>query len=151
MKALISAIQLNGVTMNINDFSEQDLIRELTKNNPQLQELLALKERLTEEANKIGKPPLSKQRTQNTINHAAEEKLVTIAFALGACPACWGSDQDCEECHGDGECGSFLPDMDYFEVYVRPVLNLLLEQEMLKRQQRVMSHPQYSSMRQMTD
>lgn len=45
-----------------------------------------------------------------------------LARAVGACPVCWGEDQGCETCHGDGGPGAFLPDRRRFGAVVLPAL-----------------------------
>lgn len=55
------------------------------------------------------------------INHAA-----MVASALGACPNCWGTISDCEECGGHGSPGAREPDRACFEHFVMPVINRLL-------------------------
>lgn len=46
----------------------------------------------------------------------------TLAAALGACPGCWGGDEDCEACGGRGSAGSMPPDAELFEELVLPAV-----------------------------
>lgn len=46
-----------------------------------------------------------------------------LARAVGACPECWGEDQGCETCGGDGGPGAFMPDRRRFGTVVLPALN----------------------------
>lgn len=46
-----------------------------------------------------------------------------LACALGACPNCWGTIPDCEDCGGIGHPGAFNPDPDMFARFVRPVID----------------------------
>lgn len=46
----------------------------------------------------------------------------TVAAALGACAVCWGGDDECEECFGDGQAGSAVPDRELFEELVVPAI-----------------------------
>ena len=45
-----------------------------------------------------------------------------LACALGACPNCWGTLEDCEECGGVGRPGAFNPDRTCFDHFVLPVI-----------------------------
>lgn len=58
-----------------------------------------------------------------------------LAGAVGACPECWGEDQDCALCEGDGAPGAFLPEQESFEEFVRPVLTMLRASMVEKRNQ----------------
>jgi hypothetical protein len=44
----------------------------------------------------------------------------TLASALGACPACWGTDATCAECGGQGRPGARSPDPALFHALVLP-------------------------------
>ena len=50
------------------------------------------------------------------------ERCVLLARALGACSTCWGTDQSCELCHGDGLPGYGPPDEDLFHEFVAPAI-----------------------------
>ncbi|OUD08325.1 hypothetical protein BVC71_14230 [Marivivens niveibacter] len=58
-----------------------------------------------------------------------EEHSEMLACALGACPACWGSDPDCRQCAGEGSPGFFLPDEACFDRFVLPVIRKLTQTE----------------------
>lgn len=45
-----------------------------------------------------------------------------MACALGACPNCWGTIEDCEDCGGVGKPGAFSPDRACFDHFVLPVI-----------------------------
>ncbi|MDB6178146.1 hypothetical protein PAF17_11625 [Paracoccus sp. Z330] len=45
-----------------------------------------------------------------------------MACALGACPNCWGTIPDCEDCGGIGKPGTFAPDKKCFDQFVLPVI-----------------------------
>jgi len=122
--------------MNINNFSQEALLQELMKDNPQIQQLLALKEKLGQQAESAKKEFTVDRKYSQKVSDAAIQKLSVIACALGACPVCWGEDSNCEECEGVGGCGAFLPDTECFNVYVHPVLNTLLEHEESERRER---------------
>ena len=49
----------------------------------------------------------------------------TLASALGACCVCWGGDENCESCDGNGECGSEEPDRALFDELVLPAIRRL--------------------------
>jgi hypothetical protein len=45
-----------------------------------------------------------------------------MACATGACPECWGEDSSCAYCRGKGRPGYYLPDQQHFEMYIKPVI-----------------------------
>ena len=45
-----------------------------------------------------------------------------IANATGACPHCWGEESTCNYCRGRGKPGSFFPDQQNFDIYIKPVI-----------------------------
>lgn len=55
------------------------------------------------------------------INHAE-----MLACALGACPNCWGTINDCEDCGGAGRPGAFNPDRACFDHFVMPVITRVM-------------------------
>ncbi len=52
-----------------------------------------------------------------------------LAAALGACPLCWGEDEDCDECDGDGVSGWDEPDAELFAEFVAPAIQRVREAE----------------------
>ena len=55
-----------------------------------------------------------------------------LACALGACPDCWGTIPDCEECGGDGRPGWYESQPDCFEHFVRPMLDRMVARAQVK-------------------
>ena len=51
-----------------------------------------------------------------------EERLGTLADALGACDLCWGEDDQCRRCRGKGSPGARKPSPEAFAEYVMPVI-----------------------------
>jgi hypothetical protein len=51
------------------------------------------------------------------------EQMDQFAEAIGACPQCWGEDLQCNYCRGRGKPGFFQPNPEYFDLYIKPVLN----------------------------
>jgi hypothetical protein len=49
----------------------------------------------------------------------------TLAAALGACPLCWGGQDDCPGCGGSGSPGSTLPDERLFDDLVGPAVVMM--------------------------
>ncbi|BFM10677.1 hypothetical protein R50072_08300 [Simiduia litorea] len=45
-----------------------------------------------------------------------------LAAALGACAECWGADDACPECEGQGGAGSGRPDPDLYNALVAPAV-----------------------------
>lgn len=50
------------------------------------------------------------------------EHLDQLAEAVGACPQCWGEDVNCNYCKGRGKPGYFPPVQQYFDLYIKPVI-----------------------------
>lgn len=57
------------------------------------------------------------RENQLLIDHAE-----MLACALGACPNCWGTIADCDECGGTGKPGAYAPDRTCFDHFVLPVI-----------------------------
>ncbi|WP_022708068.1 MULTISPECIES: hypothetical protein [Paracoccus] len=55
-----------------------------------------------------------------------------LACALGACPNCWGTISDCEDCGGIGSPGAFKPDRACFDHFVLPVIARVIGQDPFK-------------------
>lgn len=53
---------------------------------------------------------------------AAYTVIHHIARMLGACPACFGNQPECERCHGHGAPGSAMPVRDELLAWVEPAL-----------------------------
>ena len=77
---------------------------------------------------------LEKQKNINSNLFKHYEKLETnyrlliiqmdeMAEAVGACPHCWGEGNNCTYCRGKGKPGYFYPKEEYFDIYIKPVLN----------------------------
>lgn len=58
-------------------------------------------------------------------NRILADRIDVLAAALGACPACWGENDDCEMCSGKGVAGFYLPEKDAFVNYVLPAVRRL--------------------------
>jgi hypothetical protein len=52
-------------------------------------------------------------------------QLDEMAEATGACPHCWGEADNCTYCRGKGRPGYFQPKEEYFDIYIKPVINKL--------------------------
>lgn len=52
----------------------------------------------------------------------AEHILQELAAIFGACGRCWGQDQECPDCHGQGGPGSQRPDSDELLALTEPAL-----------------------------
>jgi len=53
---------------------------------------------------------------------ALREVNDTLSSALGACSRCWGGDENCRACGGDGAPGSALPDQRLFNELILPTV-----------------------------
>ncbi len=66
------------------------------------------------------------KRLDATVNALEQEVEATgqlhaeLAAALGACPACWGTDRACPGCRGRGRPGAYPADQPLYAHYVRP-------------------------------
>src|SRR3954467_6946719 len=58
----------------------------------------------------------------------AEHLLGRVATALGACPRCLGTDEECGICAGDGAPGRDAPDGERFYELVAPAVRRLAEE-----------------------
>jgi len=64
-------------------------------------------------------------RRLRELNDALLAHTEFLAEGIGACPLCWGEDPDCQECGGDGGPGTFVPDRQAFNEFVRPAVETL--------------------------
>lgn len=65
---------------------------------------------------------------------ARNEKL---ADALGACHLCWGQDEDCVYCSGQGRVGAYLIDAKVFEDVIGPACRQIVQRPPLVKPQTV--------------
>lgn len=59
-------------------------------------------------------------------NQLLVDHVEKLACALGACPNCWGTIADCEDCAGTGAPGAFNPDRACFDQFVLPVMGRVI-------------------------
>lgn len=65
------------------------------------------------------------RQSRNNWKHYAQSLSETVRFfaeLFGACPACWGHDNQCPNCRGQGAIGSQNPDLDTLVELVSPLL-----------------------------
>lgn len=55
-------------------------------------------------------------------NELLEELLDELSDALGTCPDCWGQDDDCHYCRGEGGSGFRASDEEAFNEWIAPLL-----------------------------
>jgi len=60
------------------------------------------------------------QQELNFLDGISEE----LAAALGACSSCWGQEDDCEYCRGNGIPGFYPPEKKAFNEWVSPALRV---------------------------
>jgi hypothetical protein len=63
------------------------------------------------------------RRVAKAMHHELEDQRDindALAAALGACPLCWGEDDDCRDCAGRGAPGHVMPDRELFERLIQP-------------------------------
>ncbi|MDO5631919.1 MAG: hypothetical protein Q4G22_08780 [Paracoccus sp. (in: a-proteobacteria)] len=68
-------------------------------------------------------PDLNDYRRVMRENTLLTDHAEMLACALGACPNCWGTIPDCEDCGGVGQPGAFNPDPAMFARFVRPIID----------------------------
>jgi hypothetical protein len=68
------------------------------------------------------RPTLASLRRLERENDMLVIHAEMLARALGACPNCWGTIDDCEDCGGAGHPGAYQPDRTYFDIFVLPVI-----------------------------
>jgi hypothetical protein len=71
---------------------------------------------------RLGKVNAIAKRLKNDLADALDD-LDELAKALGACDACWGRDNRCPICRGDGIAGYFKPDKALFNQMILPALH----------------------------
>jgi hypothetical protein len=117
--------------MNNNMATTLTLLDQLGISNPrvkQLAELFAMQAASNGNETEDSQGQLERLREENEalleqIN-ALSERNAALAAAVGACP-CWGEDDTCETCSGEGRPGAFLPDKACFIEFVLPVVRRL--------------------------
>jgi|GEM_PF-3429196 len=57
----------------------------------------------------------------------------TLAAALGACPICWGGDDECHECEGEGYAGTYMPDVQLFNELVVPAIRRVRTKKRIRK------------------
>lgn len=72
------------------------------------------------------RPTLAAFRRLERENALLIDHAEMLACALGACPNCWGTIPDCEECGGIGQPGAFNPDRSCFDHFVLPVITRVM-------------------------
>jgi len=80
---------------------------------------------------------------QQKPTHADEtlsEQNILLAAALGAC-TCWGMDQGCPMCHGDGAAAWMPPDPPLFDAYVAPAVVRMSADRMTGTSEAEQPHP----------
>ena len=78
---------------------------------------------LLEKQKQINKGLLQQFRKLENNYQLLLDQLDQFAEATGACPQCWGEDIQCNYCRGKGKPGYFPPNMQYYNQYIKPVVN----------------------------
>lgn len=73
------------------------------------------------------RPTWSALRRLERENQLLVDHVEKLACAVGACPNCWGTIPDCEDCGGIGSPGAFNPDRACFDQFVLPVIARVME------------------------
>jgi hypothetical protein len=69
--------------------------------------------------------PAAAEAMAHALQHERQELLhrnARLASALGACALCWGDDESCASCGGQGSPGSTAVDVSLFEQFVAPAV-----------------------------
>jgi hypothetical protein len=116
--------------MNNNMAATLTLLDQLGISNPrvkQLAELLAMQAGSSDNETETNQELVEQLHEENKALleqvNALSERNAVLAAAVGAC-TCWGEDETCEECSGEGRPGTFLPDKAYFTEFVLPVIGV---------------------------
>lgn len=120
------------------DKSMEALMQQMAADNPKLQTLLTLMQQQQADSDSNAQSPDSEElvyyesgkikkqarliKRLHTELSIAESLIEDLAAGLGACPTCWGHDDQCEECDGEGKPGAFKIDKKSFQTYVLPVI-----------------------------
>ncbi|MCF3974362.1 hypothetical protein [Paracoccus salsus] len=75
------------------------------------------------------RPTWSAFRRLERENQLLVDHAEMLACALGACPNCWGTIPDCEDCGGIGTPGAYNPDRKCFDHFVLPVMSLVMNRD----------------------
>lgn len=102
--------------------ADKEVIRRLRIQNKKMFERIAsLKEQLKQAR-------LNRNQALNRMNDLRRLNR-ELSGALGSCPVCWGEDQHCARCGGEGIPGWGNVNKKWFTVYVLPVLEKLYGRE----------------------
>lgn len=122
----------------------EQLLGQQLNDNPQLQAVMTMMQQMkakrTEETQQASEEEVNwrakaqsvevKLRQLYKINKQLAENLThfqnfqdDMAHALGACPLCWGADNNCKVCRGRGVSGSMDSDPILFEELILPAIN----------------------------
>lgn len=127
---LISMLEMMGM----NDNPRLQMIAEMVQkqNAAQLEASMAEEEKKFRRRKLLGR--LRKIVDENEQlryeNRILMDRIEILAYALGACPECWGDDGQCEVCKGQGRPGRYIPEKEAFDQYVLPVLKSLRRKRM---------------------
>lgn len=103
------------------DFDAENIerVRELRPRRRERYEEIDDDDNLDDEADEApDEPPDSVQRELADLREVND----TLAAALGACRVCWGGDDHCPVCAGDGHSGAEEPNAALFEALVVPAV-----------------------------
>ncbi len=109
------------------------LIEHVVSQRPELAPYTELFQNLTS-ANENNDHKFGKKQFRKLYNTAivleedledAVSELDDLAMALGACEKCWGDNNRCSKCRGNGVTGYYMPDDKLFRQLVLPALKRL--------------------------
>lgn len=107
-------IQMITEMMQKQDVFQQEASKDEDERKSKKRRLLGKIEKVFEENKRL--------RHENSI---LQDRIEILAYALGACPECWGDDRQCETCRGQGKPGAYIPEKDSFDQYVLPAVRTL--------------------------
>ncbi len=97
-----------------------------TKTQGQFKKLLFINSKLTK---KVKALRLQQKNILKYLNFFIDVNTV-FSSAVGACE-CWGEDNNCEHCHGNGNPGYFQVDESAFQQYVMPCMEQVKEEQQI--------------------
>ncbi|MFK7969614.1 MAG: hypothetical protein AB8F95_04565, partial [Bacteroidia bacterium] len=76
-------------------------------------------------------PDMEKLKAENHRLRKAIKAMEALAFdfagAVGACPDCWGEDQDCKTCEGHGSPGAGKIDQEAYSFFIAPLFGQMAD------------------------
>jgi DNA repair exonuclease SbcCD ATPase subunit len=112
---------------NADGQSSEELLK-AAGDNPMAAMMATLGKQRNTEAQQLKRYRRRLKQTRRTLEamrsqvQEAENVLQELAAIFGACPRCWGQDEECPDCRGKGGPGSHTPDPEELLALTEPAL-----------------------------